>query len=151
MYRMFSQYFFLLFLLLISFSCKKEQNPVPFTSVDIRVFDIESDPQYSALRSPLNAVYLSSSKCVGYNCNGIVIFRAKVEGAYNDYRAFDRTCTHEAHSCAMEIDSAFPDLLVCPCCGSIFSMIGGYMQQGPAKHPLREYTCDFYEGDLYIH
>ncbi len=150
MFRKISLYFFVFFNILFLFSCKKEQNPVPFTSVNIHIFNIESDPQYSALRSPLNSVYVSSSNCVGYNCNGVVVFRAKVEGGHDDYKAFDRTCTHEADTCAMEIDSAFPDLLVCPCCGSVFSMIGGYMQQGPAKHPLREYNCDFYDGDLYI-
>lgn len=148
-YFMKSFFVFLLFLSVVS--CKKEHNPIPQTSANILIYSIDSDPQYSALRSPLQSVYVTTPQCVGFNCNGIVLFRVKVEGAYNDYRAFDRSCTYEGGDCVMEIDPYFPDLLICPCCKSIFNMIGGYMQQGPAKFPLREFECSYMDGDLYIH
>jgi len=146
------KYFLLLLSLFAFFSCNKEKNPVPVTTVNTTVFEIESDPRYNDLLITYNSAYLQKNwDCLGYNCNGIVLFRNKVERGYDDFKAFDRTCTNEAHSCAMEIDEAFPDLLVCPCCGSVFNMIGGYMQQGPAKFPLREFQCDFYDGDLRIY
>lgn len=148
------RYFFLIpiFLIISVISCNKRENPVPITSVNVTIFDIESDPLYTELRvSGNSALLIKPSECLGYHCNGIIIFRYKTEGNVDDFRAFDVTCTKEADSCAMEIDHAFADLLTCPCCGSVFTMQDGYMIQGPAKYPLREYQCDFMNGDLRIY
>jgi nitrite reductase/ring-hydroxylating ferredoxin subunit len=147
------RYFFILNIFLLSgtLSCNKERNLVPVTSINITVFDVESDPRYSNLRIRGNSIKLISPDCLGYNCNGVILFRLKNEQAYDDYKAYDLTCTFEANSCAMEIDTSFSDLLTCPCCGSVFNLEGGYMEKGPARFPLREFQCDFFEGDLRIY
>ena len=148
---LFRKYFLILLIILGAAACNKEKNPVPSTYVDIWITDIDSDSRYTDLRVPYGAVNVKQGdKCWGYKCNGVVLFRAKLEGAYDDFRAFDRTCTFEAGSIQMEIDQGFSDQLICPGCGSIFSMIGGYMVQGPAKHPLREFYCEYYDGDLWV-
>ncbi len=132
-------------------SCDKNENPVPVTSIQVTIFDIESDPRYQNLRVEGGAALLQRpSDCLGYKCNGIVIYRLKREYSYDDFRAFDVTCTHEANTCAMQLEQGFGDLLTCPCCGSVFTMQYGYMMQGPAKYPLREYVCTYDNGNLRI-
>ena len=139
-------------LILLVIGCDKMDNPVPITSISYSVLDIESNPRYSNLRTiGASALLQTGEKCVGYNCNGVVLYRQKNDNAIDDFCAFDRTCTYEAGEYAMEIDKAFPDLLVCPKCGSVFNMSGNYMEQGPGQYPLREFNCDFYNGDLRLY
>ena len=133
-------------------SCGKNENPVPVTSINYKILSVESDPRYSSLRTAGgSALLVSGSQCVGYNCNGVVLYRLKVSGEYDDFKAYDRTCPYEASDCAMEINSAFPYVLVCPTCGSEFNMEGGFMEKGPANYPCREFSCDFYDGDLRLY
>lgn len=132
--------------------CNKEDNPVPVTPIEVLIYNIESNPKYSNLQTAGNAVIIyKPSECLGYKCNGVVLYRYKTEGAVDDFKAFDVTCTHEASTCAMEVDTVFSDLMTCPCCGSIFNLMGGYMEKGPAKFPLRQFNCDFYNGDVRIY
>lgn len=132
-------------------ACSKHDNPVPVTSVNYSILSIESDPRYSDIRTPGGSAVIESGSCLGYNCNGIILYRVKVTGEIDDFRAFDRTCPHEVSDCAMEINSAFPYILVCPCCGSEFNLEGAFMEKGPAEYPLREINCDFYNGDLRLY
>jgi Rieske Fe-S protein len=145
--------FYTLYIILLFFSCTKEENPVPKMSLNtVVIYNIEDDAQYSELRNLYESVYFNRrNTCDGYNCNGIVIFRAQMQGTHDDFRVYDRTCTFEADTCAMVIHSEYSEKLVCPCCGSVFNMIGEYMETGPAKFPLQKYDCTFYEGDLRIH
>ncbi|MBQ4215490.1 MAG: Rieske 2Fe-2S domain-containing protein [Bacteroidales bacterium] len=144
--------FGLIICVLLTNSCKKHDNPVPVTSLTYTIYNIESDPRYESLRTPDGSAILEcGTLCAGYNCNGVIIYRQKTAGSVDDFRAFDRTCTHEANSCAMEIDKNWPFILKCPCCGSEFNVNGGYMEKGPAEYPLREFNCDFYNGDLRIY
>lgn len=147
------RYIILFFSFLVMNCCGKKDNPVPVTSLNYNVLAIESDARYVNLRVIGGSAYLQTgSVCAGYNCNGVVLYRKEVGSKdADDFAAYDRTCTYEASDCAMEIDEAFSDLLVCPKCGSVFNMSGGYMEEGPAVYPLREFTCDFYEGDLRIY
>lgn len=145
--------YFLVFILVVFLSaCGKKDNPVPVTELNYKVIAVESDPRYVSLRTiGGSAILVTGNICAGYNCNGVVLYRQKNDGAVDDFVAFDRTCTNEARDCAMEIDKHFPDLLVCPKCGSVFNMSGRYMEEGPAMYPLREFSCDFYNGDLRIY
>ncbi len=136
----------------IMISCHKHDNPVPVTSISYTVLSVETNPRYEPLRIIGGSALLASGeKCVGFNCNGVVLYRQKNNGGVDDFRAYDRTCTFEANECAMEIDSNWPYILKCPCCGSEFNMEGGYMEKGPAEYPLREFNCDFYNGDLRLY
>lgn len=139
-------------LLLVITSCGKHENPVPVTSISYSIINIDADPRYESVWSINGSTYIESgAMCVGYNCNGVVLYRVKHENTVDDFRAFDRTCTYEANACSMEIDPHFPDILRCPCCGSEFNMNGGYIEKGPAEYPLREFPCDYYNGDLRLH
>ncbi|MCQ2959150.1 MAG: Rieske 2Fe-2S domain-containing protein [Bacteroidales bacterium] len=143
-------FFFLVFALFSS--CGKHDNPVPVTGINYKVLDIENNPRYENLRTIGGSAILETGVvCTGFNCNGVAIYRQKNDGAVDDFKAYDRTCTYEANACAMEIDKNWPYVLVCPCCGSEFNMEGGYMEKGPAKYPLREFNCDFYNGDLRLY
>lgn len=146
-------YFYIIYLcvLLFTHSCKKYENPVPYTPVNVVIINIESDPRYSQLQFEGQSAWVQRpADCLGYNCNGIILYRYKQEYDYDDFIAYDATCTHEADSCSMIIDESFPDLLECPCCGSVFDMRYGYMLKGPAKYPLRELQCTYTNGDLRI-
>ncbi|MFO7869030.1 MAG: Rieske 2Fe-2S domain-containing protein [Bacteroidales bacterium] len=134
-------------------SCNKDHNPVPQTSLNnVLIYNIEDDPEYSDVRNLYGSVYYDRNNiCDGYNCNGIIIFRAKIEDAHDDFKVFDRTCTHEAGNCALNIDSEYSEKLVCPCCGSVFNMIGEYMEKGPAKYPLQQFDCNYSDGNLRIY
>ncbi len=138
-------------LIFLVVGCNKKDNPVPVTSISYTVSEIESDARYLHLRIIGGSAVLQTNTCVGYNCNGVVLYRQKNDGGVDDFCAFDRTCTYEGGDCAMEIDKAFPDLLVCPKCGSVFNMSGKYMEKGPAEFPLREFNCDYYNGDLRLY
>lgn len=142
---------FLFFLCIFSFSnCKKEENPVPLTYVNYTFQGVESDPQFSNLRIWGYSVYFKRSNW-GYNGNGIIIYRYKTEGTYDDFRVYDATCPYEVGAGIMAIDKSFPDEAVCSKCGSRFSMHADYMLEGPARHPLRLLRSSFAHGDLYVY
>lgn len=142
----------IIILLSIISSCNKKDNPVPVTSISYSVYNIESNARYENLLVPDGAAYLETgSICVGYNCNGVVLYRLKTTGEIDDFKAYDRTCPYEANDCSMEIDENWSYILKCPKCGSEFNMNGGYMEKGPAEYPLREFNCDFYNGDLRLY
>ncbi|MDR2963367.1 MAG: hypothetical protein LBU90_07035 [Bacteroidales bacterium] len=132
-------------------SCGKRENPVPLTEVNFTIQNIEYDPQYGILRMVGQSVFMrNSAQCWGYNCNGIIVYRYKADYDWDDFRVFDATCPHCLGAQAFVIDAAFPDMASCPRCGSIFTMHGDYMLQGPARHPLRLIRSSFINGDLHI-
>ncbi|MDR1762164.1 MAG: hypothetical protein LBR55_06915 [Bacteroidales bacterium] len=138
--------------LVLFFSCKKDKNPVPLTYPNLTIQNIEIDAQYHQLRLMGQSVYIKrSALCLGYNCNGIIIYRYKTDYDYDDFRVFDATCPYDLGNQILTIDKAFPDLAECKKCGSIFSMYGDYMLQGPARYPLRMLRSSFIEGDLHIY
>ncbi|MCL2327974.1 MAG: hypothetical protein FWC39_05605 [Bacteroidetes bacterium] len=144
---------FILLSLICLFSCKDKENPVPLTYVNFTIQNIEFDAQFeSKLNIQGQSVFIKNTTlCWGYNCNGLIIYRYKTEGTYDDFRVFDATCPHDLGSQILTIDKAFPDLAECKKCGSIFTMHGDYMLQGPARHPLRMLRSSFMNGDLHIY
>lgn len=125
---------------------------MPLTYVNFTIQNIEFDAQYSQLRIQGQSVFIKNTTlCWGYNCNGLIIYRYKTEGTYDDFRVFDATCPHDLGNQILTIDKAFPDLAECAQCGSIFTMHGDYMLQGPARHPLRMVRSSFVDGDLRIY
>lgn len=142
---------FLSFVILLT-ACRKEENPVPKTPINVLIYSIESNPIYSDLRIEGNAaIVVKPNECLGYKCNGVILYRYKSEGTYDDFKAYDLTCTYEGGDCAMKMDDSFTYLVTCPCCGSVYNLQGGYMEKGPAKFPLREFNCSFSSGDLSIY
>ena len=86
-------------------SCGKKDNPVPLTSINYVIYNVESDSRYSNLRISGGSEYLKAGNiCVGYNCNGVVLYRMKTAGETDDFRAYDRTCPYEANDCSIQND-----------------------------------------------
>lgn len=128
--------------------CKnKDQNPVPKVGVNIWLTDINQDPEYSKLLAPYNAIICNG----GYLQNGIIVYRVKIEEAVDDFVAYDRTCTNEANSCVMIWTQKDNYYCTCKCCNSKFNLTGGYLEKGPAKFPLRKYSCEYIDGTIHIY
>lgn len=134
-------------LLLVLFACKKDQNPVPRTGDNFWIYNINSDPEYTKLLAPFNALIYTG----GYLKNGIIVYRVKMEEAVDDFVAYDRTCTYEANTCVMEWTQKDNYYCTCKCCKSRFNLTGGYMEKGPAKFSLRKFNCDYIDGSLHIY
>jgi len=131
----------------ICIACTKDENPVPRVSVNIWKYDIASDPELTNLLAPFNGVVVTG----GYKLNGIIIYRLKNEGAFDDFVAYDRTCPYESSTCVMVLGKGGLYNCTCKCCGSVFNLYGGYMENGKTKYPLRKYSCDYIEGSLHIY
>lgn len=143
---------FSLIIALALFACTDTRNPVPYSSISLTIYNIESDAQYIELRANYAGVLIKNDyECYGYNCNGILLYRVKVNYDIDDFVAYDATCPHEVNDCIMEIDPAEPYYAVCGCCGSRFNLVGDYLETGPSNHGLRKLNCEFTDGNLYIY
>jgi len=126
-------YFLLLVILTtLAASCDRErQVPVPYVYVNYTVY--LNNPSNSHLRVPGNYLLLPDEGNLG-----ILLYRRTL-GESNDFIALDLTCTNEPlGNCKVEIDET-GFYLVCPCCGSKFSIWDGLVAAGPAQWSLKEY------------
>ena len=137
----------IIFLFLLLFACKKDQNPVPRSGDNFWIYNINQDPEYTKLLAPFNALVYTG----GYRKNGIIVYRIKLEEAVDDFVAYDRTCPYESSTCVMVLGKGGLYNCTCKCCGSVFNLYGGYMENGKTKYPLRKYSCDYIEGSLHIY
>ncbi len=132
---------------IICLTCSKDENPVPKTNANFWLYNINSDPEYTTLKAPYNALIVSG----GYKKNGIIIYRLKTENAIDDFVAYDITCPYETNTCAMKWNIKDMFYCTCSCCGSKFNLNGGYMEKGPAKYPLRKFNCDYIDDNIHIY
>lgn len=131
-------YFSFCFILLIQ-NCKKKDDVVPNVYVDFYLY--LSDPDFSGLNAIGNSVYVTG----GYS--GIVIYRKSIE----EFIVLDRACTNApSKECErVEVDNSGL-FAVCPCCGSRYTLADGYVVEGPASRPLKEYGSSF-DGNNVLH
>jgi len=134
----------ILFLLGGLSSCDRErQVPVPYVYVSYTVY--LNNPSSSNLRVPNSYVILPNEGNLG-----IILYRRTI-GQTDDFIALDLTCTNEPlGSCKVAIDDT-GFYLVCPCCGSKFSVWDGLVAAGPAKWSLKEYAASLTINSVYIH
>jgi Rieske Fe-S protein len=127
--------YFLTFLLFSSgmVSCDRErQVPIPYVYVNYTVY--LNNPSNSNLRVPGNFLLLPQEGNLG-----IILYRRTL-GETNDFIALDLTCTNEPlGACKVAMDET-DFYLVCPCCGSKYSVWDGLVAEGPARWPLKEYA-----------
>ncbi len=123
----------ILLLLGILSSCDRErQVPVPYVMVNYTVY--LNNPSNSNLRVPGSYLMLPNE-----GNQGIILYRRTL-GENNDFIALDLTCTNEPlGACKVALDET-EFYLVCPCCGSKFSVWDGLVASGPAKWSLKEYA-----------
>jgi Rieske Fe-S protein len=130
-----STIYFLTFLLFSSgmVSCDRErQVPIPYVYVNYTVY--LNNPSNSNLRVPGNFLLLPQEGNLG-----IILYRRTL-GETNDFIALDLTCTNEPlGACKVAMDET-DFYLVCPCCGSKYSVWDGLVAEGPARWPLKEYA-----------
>lgn len=114
-------------------SCNRErQIAIPYVYVNYTVY--LNNPSNNNLREPNSYLILPKEGNLG-----IILYRRTL-GEVDDFIALDLTCTHEPlGTCKVAIDDT-GFYLVCPCCGSRFSIWDGLVAAGPAKWSLKEYA-----------
>jgi Rieske Fe-S protein len=114
-------------------SCGRErQVPVPEVYVNYTVY--LNNPSNNKLREPNSYLILPDQGNLG-----IILYRRTI-GEPDDFIALDLTCTNEPlGSCKVAFDDT-GFYLVCPCCGSKFSVWDGLVAEGPAKWSLKQYS-----------
>lgn len=129
-----------LILSLILFSCKKDEDRIPYRYVDFYIY--LSDPEYTELNSVYAPVMVSNVGVLG-----IIIYR-KTD---TEFMALERMCPYKpSDNCSVVIDST-GYFASCPCCGSKFSLPSdGSLENGPAERPLVQYTTAFDGQKIHI-
>ena len=126
-------------ILIISFSCKVEENPVPMYSVYLNLDLTFEDKELKAIPSykeyTQKNINITLGERIGYG--GILV----VHNMLGEYKAFDRTCPYEANSSVtVEVDNEVL-YAVCPKCGSKYEIgTSSGTTSGPSKHGLRQYS-----------
>lgn len=115
------------------FSCNREkQVAIPYVYVNYTVY--LNNPSNDNLKQPNSHLILPNEGNLG-----IILYRRTL-GEADDFIALDLTCTYEPlGACKVAIDDT-GFYLVCPCCGSKFSIWDGLVAAGPAKWSLKEYA-----------
>lgn len=139
----------LIFLLGISYSCKKPRGDViPYVYVNFTLDLL--DPEFLPLAAPANYVLVDANTNLigiygaGYDGNGIIVYRASMDEFY----AFDRTCPHDyaISNTSIAVDTIYGEFYVkCPLCESeyVLPSFGNPTKDGPSKYPLKNYRTTF--------
>lgn len=133
--------FFILILLAVGVSCKKNspQDNAPYVPVDVNIN--LTLPQYQMLIAPGGWAYAQGG------IKGIIVYRR----SSTEFVAFDRNCTYnETNSCGSASVDSSNVLINCSCDGSVYNIYDGSVTQGPATLPLRTYNAD-YDGNNTVH
>lgn len=130
----------LLFSIFILTGCSQGEEVVPEVAFSISVN--VNDPSYN--ENPFIVRYDNSHRMAGIA--GVVVYRL----SNDEYYAFDLMCTNEKsiNSLVEITDGA---TCTCPDCGSQFLIVQSISSvlKGPAKWPLKSYSCSI-SGD-YLH
>lgn len=133
-------------LVLIVCSCGKYSNCLYYTG-DAR---FQVDPN-SAATPGLNTVWGYEYFTGGHR--GVVVIRT----AYNEFLAFERTCTCDSNSAVVVSHDWGTQILECPLCGSLYSVNNyGYPvddseNNNTTQCPLYQYSTRFNGGTLYVY
>ena len=142
-------YFFILSVLFVFGSCKKEdpQNEIPDVPDEIPDVPVNFslDPnstQYLELNVVNGWVYLTG----GYR--GILVFRKSV----TEFMAYERACPYDwdLANARLEVDVS-GITAVCPSCQSKFILLDGSPYEGPSPYPMKQYQTTYDGILLYIY
>ncbi|MCK4661943.1 MAG: Rieske 2Fe-2S domain-containing protein [Bacteroidales bacterium] len=131
------RFFIIIFIFCLLFkSCKDKNDKIPYVYVDIYL-NIED---FTDLTVPGGSVNITGG------VNGIVVYRI----SYDNFVAFDRTCSYQPEkNCKVSTDSS-QNYLICSCCDSEFSIFTGSVTKSPAEFPLKEYQTELDGSSLHI-
>ncbi len=132
---------FLLSFLCIVLSCKKNtESAIPFVNVDFYIYT--SDPDFIDLNAVGGWTYVTGGS------RGIIIYRF----SNTEFRAYDRHCTYNpSNTCALVSVDVNNIQASDVCCGSVFSIIDGSINNGPASFPLKQYQTSFDGSRLHVY
>jgi len=129
-------------LALFSLACSKDDENSNIPLVNVNYYIQTNNPAYNAVSVPGGWMYLNGGS------RGLILYRA----SNDEFRVFDRHCTYNSTStCALvSVENnnitAFDD-----CCNSKFLISNGYVTQGPANLPLKQYQTSFDGSVLHIY
>lgn len=130
-------FLFAVIIMLVTASCEKEyKSKIPEVYVNINV----AVASYIDLNVPGNYIYFPQAGFAG-----VILFCDDV-GAYS---AYDAACTHDVSTdCSLLEEGAIEGVTAtCPCCGSKYILFGGgYVINGPAVEPLKQYHVQVLDG-----
>jgi nitrite reductase/ring-hydroxylating ferredoxin subunit len=133
---------FLVTLLIIPFSCKKEEvkTPIPYASVDIYIYT--SNPSFISISAIGGWTYVSGG------VRGILIYRK----TNTEFMCYDRNCTYQPeNACSTVVVDKSNIVAKDTCCHSEFLMTDGSVLKAPASTPLKVYQNTFDGNVLHIY
>ena len=127
------KYYFLLPVMILFFTCKKEHQYVPNVYVDLTIY--VNDAQNIALQNIDGWKYFSGGN------RGVVVYRK----SQNEFAAYERTCPYkpEESNSIVEVDTSNNIILKDVSCSSQFLLSNGDPISGPAVIPLKQFKCMF--------
>ncbi len=118
--------------LLLSASCNKNNNNVPYVPVDLYIN--VSLPSYSNLNIIGGWIYVSGGS------KGLIIYRQTTE----TFMVYDRHCTYNVNDpCGKAVVDSTNISVSCDCDGSQYQIFDGAVINGPATLPLHQYQTSF--------
>ncbi len=131
----------------VSAGCQKEEDPLPYAIVNIRI-----EPN-STMFINLNTVGGYEYLTAEYPSRGIIVYRI----SNVDFVAFERTCPHDPDACCTEEDACSRlvvdegGLLISDaCCESTYLILDGSNVEGPSVKPLKQYNTSYDGKTLHI-
>ena len=126
-------------ILVFTFSCDIEENPIPTASVYLNLDLTFEDRELKTIPSYKEYTYKNINTAIGERAGygGVLV----VHNMLGEYKAFDRTCPHEVNpGVTVEVDNEVL-YAVCPKCGTKYDIgIGSGSPNGSSKHSLRQYN-----------
>lgn len=122
--------------------CKDSDNEEIIPYVQFYGYIYLSDPNY--LNPPFIAYTDMNFSTLGIS--GVVVYMSTSDS----YFAYDLMCPYEKSTGALvKIDPKDDGFVVCPKCGSTYSISGGYgdIIKGPSKYPLKTYSTQYESSD----
>lgn len=127
--------------LFVFVSCKKNtESAIPYVSVNFYIYT--SDPDFIDLNAVGGWTYVTGGS------RGIIIYRY----SNTEFKAYDRHCTYNpSNSCALVSVDVNNIQASDVCCGSVFSLVDGSVNNGPAGFPLKQYQTSFDGSRLHVY
>ncbi|MDR4987712.1 MAG: hypothetical protein RG741_02590 [Bacteroidales bacterium] len=114
-------------------SCSKDdEHPVPYVHIHF-----EFNVIHYNLSNPGMSHQFLREESGGYR--GIFVYRVSTD----QFRAFDRACPINPHSCTLSISEDSAVLVGADCSEAVFSLLDGSPVSGTSNYPLREYRTYF--------
>ena len=126
-------WFYILLIPIIFFSCSKDENAnIPLVNVNVIIH--VNDPAYNMLTVSGGWTYINGGS------RGIIIYRV----SNSEFNAYERHCPYDAtNSCALVSVDVSNIIGLDDCCGSKFLLTDGSVTKGPANLPLKQYNTSF--------